>query len=91
MPGQDDVRVGCAGRRRAGRHRRDLLGIGEQRDQGGLDPGRVEVGVVDEQCPARRDGRFGVQPLLTAAQRQRYVRGRQAGRGQFGAPDLSRA
>ena len=56
VPGQDDVRVRCAGRRRVGRHRRDPLGIGEHRDQGGLDPGRVEVGVVDEQCPAGRSG-----------------------------------
>jgi hypothetical protein len=40
---------------------------------------------VDEQCPARRDGRLGVQPLLTAAQRQWDVRGRQADSSQFGA------
>jgi hypothetical protein len=79
--GQDDVRVRCAGRRRAGRHRRDPPGIGERRDQGGLDRGRVEAGVVDEQCLACCDGRLGVQPLLTAAQRQRDVRGRQADSG----------
>ncbi len=87
MPGQDDARVGCAGRRRAGRPDRDPPGIGEyeHRDQGGLDPGRVEAGVVDEQCPSGGDGRIGVVPLLAAAQRQRHVRGRQADGGQFGA------
>ena len=63
----------------------------EHRDQGGLDPGRVEVGVVDEQCPAGRDGRLGVQPLLTASQRQRDVRGRQADGGQLGARHRPRA
>jgi hypothetical protein len=47
--------------------------------------------VVDEQCPAGRDDRLGVQPLLTAAQRQRDVRGRQAGSGQFGARHRPRA
>jgi hypothetical protein len=64
VPGQDDVRVGGGGRRRPGRHRGDPPGIGQHRDQGGLDPGRVEVGVVDPQCPAGRDGRLGVVPLL---------------------------
>jgi hypothetical protein len=91
VPGQDEVRVGCPSRGRAGRHRRYLPGIGENRDQGGPDPGRVEVGVVDEQCPARRDDRIGVVPLLTAAQRQRDVRGRQADSGQFGARQRPRA
>ena len=76
LPGQDDTRVRCADRRRASRHRRHPGGVGEHRDQGGLDPGRVEVGVVNEQRLARRDGGLGIQPLLAAAQRQRDVRRR---------------
>jgi len=66
VSGQDDV---SAGRGRVGRHRREARGIREQRDQLGLDPGRVEGRVVDEQSAAGCDDRFGVQALLTAAQR----------------------
>ena len=46
----------------------------------------IEVGVVDEQCPAGRDGGLRIQPLLTAAQRERDVRGWQADGGQYGRP-----
>jgi hypothetical protein len=56
VPGQGDVRVGCAGRRHAGRHRRDTPGIGEHQDQGGLDPGRAEAGVIDEAPSAAAAG-----------------------------------
>jgi hypothetical protein len=67
VPGKDDARVGCVGRRRVGRHRRDPLGIGEHRDQRGSIQAGSRSASSTSRAPASHDNRQTAAGLRRAA------------------------